>query len=195
MCIELESCLQRLQLFRLGLDSVPGLTLCRKHWTGTIQFKPKTQFLFQKFTVLGDTLLLWSQSRMKKHCNGMEKSYPCSTFEEKWARLALHSVGTIQIEPIVLYQSTNACFEQARRAQFVNLSYSNSKVPHEYSGKSGILMSHVFMCPSRNGAEFVSDMEQKWDHASLTSTNDSYYIQSFALDGSWCTTYKIGKHC
>ena len=56
-------------------------------------------------------------TKQKKHCNGMVKSYPCSTFEEKWARLALHSVGTIQIEPIVLYQSTNACFEQARWAQ------------------------------------------------------------------------------
>ena len=88
---------------------------------------------------------------MKKHCNGMEKSCPCSTFD---------SVGTIQIEPIVLYQSTNACFEQARWVQFVNLSYSNSAVPHEYSGKSGILMSHVCMCLSHDGAEFVSDMEE-----------------------------------
>jgi len=120
----------------------------------------------------------------------MEKSCPCSTFEEKWARLALHSVGTIQIEPIVLYQSTNACFEQARWAQFVNLSYSNSAVPHEYSGKSGILMSHVFMCLSRDGAEFVSDMEEMWDHASLTYTNDSYYIQSIDLD-----LYIIGRFC
>ena len=152
MCIELESCLQRLQLFRLGLDSVPGLTLCRKHWTGTIQFKPKTQFLFQKFTVLRDTQLLKSQNRKKKHCNGMEKSHPFYTFEEKWAWLALHSVGTIQIKPIVLYQSTNACFEQACWAQFVNLSYSNSAVPHKYSGKSGILMTHVCMCLSRDGA-------------------------------------------
>jgi len=38
-----------------------------------------------------------------------------------------------------------------------NLSYSKSKVPHEYSG---ILMSHVCMCVSPDGAEFVSDMEE-----------------------------------
>lgn len=121
------------------------------NWNNPVQAQDAISFskvyCFRRYP----TPLITKQNE-KKHCNGMEKSCPCSTFEEKWARLALHSVGTIQIEPIVLYQSTNACFEQARWAQFVNLSYSNSAVPHEYSGKSGILMSHVCMCLSRDGA-------------------------------------------
>ena len=73
----------------------------------------------------------------------------------EWKNLAL-ALLLIQLEQFRLNQ---LCFIKIRMhalnkhaGRRPNLSYSNSAVPHEYSGKSGILMSHVCMCLSRDGA-------------------------------------------